>query len=334
MIAKEIQVCFTTDDCYVRYTAVTMASILFNAGDNDRFHFHILSIQLSSKNKSKLKKLKKIRNCGISFYDINESELDIFKKINSIPHLVASAYIRLFIPLLLNDYDKVIYLDSDLLIQKNLASIANVDIGDYWIGGVEDINHTYWAAQLQLKDTKYINTGVLVINCKACRENSYYKKMESIVNLNFKKYRIADQDVINDAFYDNITYISNRYNVHWYHHAMYKKGLSKPSDPDDFYAACNEPVVVHFPGIWKPWSPSKEIHAYRDAYEHYLSMTAWAPIIPWKLTRKLKYFIRTVRTPNLKQTYFGGLIIKKVERKNGNIVKSFLGIKYCKKIVK
>ncbi len=330
-LGVDIDVCLGTDNNYVHHTAAAMASVLKNANALDRYHFHILSEDLSLVNKRKLQKLRKMRSFTIDYPKIDRKKLDIFKKIRRPEHINMSAYVRLLIPDVLPAVNKVIYLDSDLVVLKDLNNMMSIEMKDSWFGGVEDINAPNLARCIKLPDDKYINSGVLLIDAKACRENDYLKFMQDVVEQNYQNYYICDQDVLNDAFHDKIQLISYRYNMFFKFHKLL--GGFRPTDATDFADSCQDPTVVHFVGKAKPWTPNTN-HPYKDIYNYYLSLTPWADYKEKgeKAEKSFKVF-QKIKTPEIKQIKLFNIPIKTVKKKPHKITKRILGLLYYKKCI-
>ena len=70
---SEINICFTCDDNYGEYAAVTIASILSNADHNDQLTFYIISHNLSKDKQEKIDHLKNIKDFKIQYIFPNEN---------------------------------------------------------------------------------------------------------------------------------------------------------------------------------------------------------------------------------------------------------------------
>ncbi len=368
----DIHICFGTDNKYIRHTATAIASVLKNANALDKYHFHILSQKLSWFNRQKLKQLKKIRAFSVDFPEIDSDELQAYGATRLPDYINLSTYLRLFIPKVLPNIDKVIYLDSDLIALKDINSMMATDMQNHWFAGVEDINAVNLAKHVGLPDSRYINAGVLLINNKSCRENNYYQIMLHRIQKNIQRYALGDQDILNDAFHDKIKLISYRYNMFFKSHNRLKN--FKPSDSEDFKESCEHPVIVHFVGPVKPWLPDNQ-HQHRKEYEYYLSLTPWSnKRLPEKIKSiayslkttvksenhitkkifgipyykkifngnrittyrfpgaKLFHLYKKIRTPQYKQIKLSGIPLKTTIKGENHITKKTFGIPYYKKI--
>lgn len=107
--------------------------------------------------------------------------------------------------------DKVIYLDTDAIVRKDISRIWNIDINNYYVIGVKDygVMCDGYLDSLNLSG-KYINSGVVVFNLKKIRENSIITKWFDIINS--RKLLYPDQDALNIVCTDYEFYIHSMYN--------------------------------------------------------------------------------------------------------------------------
>lgn len=119
-----------------------------------------------------------------------------------------------FCKLILADYvkeDKVIYLDTDAIVTKDITRLWELNIDDYYVAGCKDlgvINSAYFK-ELNMDD-KYINTGMMLLNLKKIREDKIISKIFKI--LNERKLLYPDQDAFNLICTKKITYVPSIYN--------------------------------------------------------------------------------------------------------------------------
>lgn len=97
-------------------------------------------------------------------------------------------FLRLFIDKLPLP-DKVIYLDTDTVINGDIASLYETDIGEYEFGGALDYYGKVFMGR------KYVNAGVLLLNLEKIRETSLFEKVIDL--LNRKKVFLPDQTALN-----------------------------------------------------------------------------------------------------------------------------------------
>ena len=81
-------------------------------------------------------------------------------------------YYRILIPELLSDYAKVLYLDCDILIQRDISALYDTNISKYMVGAIKNPPHkditSYKHNTLHIDENLYFNSGILLFNTKKC----------------------------------------------------------------------------------------------------------------------------------------------------------------------
>ena len=119
-----------------------------------------------------------------------------------------------FSRLILADFvteDKVLYLDTDAIVRKDISHLWDFEINDYYVIGVKDygVMADDYLQSLNLSG-KYINSGVVLFNLKKIREDNLIPKWFDLINN--KKLRYPDQDAMNIVCTDFECYIPSMYN--------------------------------------------------------------------------------------------------------------------------
>ncbi|MBQ9278615.1 MAG: hypothetical protein IJ224_08260 [Lachnospiraceae bacterium] len=96
--------------------------------------------------------------------------------------------IRLFMDMLPDIPDKILYLDADIMFNRDIALLYNHDVSDYEYAAARDHYGKY------LIYPNYINAGVLLFNMKKCRETGLFEKARELIKI--KKLTFADQSAI------------------------------------------------------------------------------------------------------------------------------------------
>ena len=116
---------------------------------------------------------------------------------------------RLYFTKIINE-DKVLYIDADAIVLDDISELWNTEFEDKVLVGVKEPNN--WDRHLNTSNLNdnYINSGVLLMNLKALKEEELDESMLYLINNH--KYEYPDQDVINLVCRNRIKYISNEYN--------------------------------------------------------------------------------------------------------------------------
>ncbi|MBE5756220.1 MAG: glycosyltransferase family 8 protein [Clostridiales bacterium] len=235
-----IPVVFAVDENYMPYMSVAISSIVKNSNKSDFYRFYVLNIGIG---KTLKEKLTDGENYSVEFIDVSKKLDEISGKLPLRDYYTNAIYFRLFIPSLFPEYDKIIYLDSDVVVLKSLSKIYNTDIKDNILGVVADellttvdIFGRYSEEYLGIDRRNYFNSGVLLINAKKCREinleGTFFKVMKK------HKFIVApDQDALNVMCKDKVHY--------------FDLGWNKMPTKNEFNK--KEIGLIHFNLSLKPW---------------------------------------------------------------------------------
>lgn len=212
MEKKIIPVVFALDDKFVPFLSVSVQSILDN-GSNDFFYkFYVLNQGIKSDNVQKFA-VYNGENSSIEFVDVKDKIKPLMSKLCVRDNYSEEIYFRFFIPSLFPEYDKIIYIDSDTVLNDDIANLYNQDISNYILGAVTDetvlnldLFVTYVENYLGVPSCKYFNSGVLLINAKMFRQEKILEKF--IKALEIVTFRVApDQDYLNVLCKGKVKYL-------------------------------------------------------------------------------------------------------------------------------
>ena len=269
----EIPIVFSCDNNYIAHLCSTMASILINKNDNVIPYFYILNDGISTKNKKRIESLKKLSSFKYKYILVNKNQFSNAPM--TVKHISLSTYYRYVIAEVLDECDKVIYLDCDLNVLSDLTELYNTDIDNYYIAGVIDILHEDNTERLNLE--KYINAGVLLLNLKKIRQDNITKKLFNYTKENIDIIKWQDQDVINVVMQNGIMYIDKKWNA--------QVGAYKACYTSGFNTIGETANIVHYIGFDKPWLLYSN-NPFKHIYWKYLSYT---PYKHMKIQYSLKY---------------------------------------------
>ena len=255
-----IPIIYATDDNYVMPTIVSMESAVRSMKESSFYEFTILvpdEIKQENINRFEIFKNSYENRCSVNLIKMGDAYSDCFTG-----RWGKCMYYRLSIPYILKETNKAIYIDGDTLVRHDLQEMYNIDLEDNLCGGVIDPSYyrVHFLKKFNNKVEKYICSGVLLMNCKAWREDTaiYTKIRELCNNIEENKFKHPDQDVINTVcggrikklpfkfmFFNMWCNIENEYDKCEYA----KKNYSK----EEFLEGKNNPVIMHFFYL-KPWN--------------------------------------------------------------------------------
>lgn len=263
--SNKIPIAMATDENYLYPTVVAMISMLENKRASTELEFYIMiSGEVSRENRERIKVLETLyKNCSVKLLDMK----DKFKTTYINPsHITTPTYYRLCLPSLLPNYDKILYLDGDIIVTKDLWEMFSTNISNCYIGAVKGFgqvcfqlnpNLKDYAKRLGIKDmNQCINAGVLIMNLKKMREDNLEDKFNRFIpTLRERKLILNDQDVLNAICYDRIKFLSPKYNA--FQHVSFNYNnfpiLVDCYDMNEFKKACLDPTIIHYTSSHKPW---------------------------------------------------------------------------------
>ena len=264
-IKKEIPIFTACDDNYMPFLAVTLQSIIENAAQDYIYSFRILHSGVSSDNIQKIMNYNR-GNFKIEFVDVRNALKDVMQRLHTCIYYTQTTYYRLFISNLYPQYDKVIYIDSDVVVRGDISELYNIEIGNNLVGAVTDdyvMTHPYiqpyFTEVLGMKSVKdYFNAGLIIMNLNQFREQKFEDQIVDL--LNKYKFVVQDQDYLNLICQGKVKYIDPMWN-------------KSPCTPD---VKVEDIKLIHYKLIWKPWHADI---SYGDEFWKYVEKTEYNDII-------------------------------------------------------
>ena len=254
MPSQPLHIICSTDSNFVNYTGVMLWSLLeHNAGA----HIYVLvDKSLSQAERQSILRLTKHFSCTIQFLSVDGELLQNFPTIGGT--ITVATYYKIFsTELLPDDLDKVLYLDSDMLVRGSLDELWNTDISDYAMAGVWDLydnapetyERLHYAPSL-----RYLNAGMLLINLRWWRQHGVYEQCLDYIRQKHEHILWCEQDVLNAVLAEHKLVLPIRFN---YQAQMLMQCHYQTLTPEQQSELCCEqnPVIVHFvgPASLKPW---------------------------------------------------------------------------------
>lgn len=200
---------------YSVWVGTVMQSILEHT--DSRICFHILHDEtLSIDNKYKLEKVARSGSSIIEFHKIDENDFSVVK--NQMSRFTIGAMFRCSLPELLPDLNRIIYLDADLFVNRDIKELWDVDVREYCLAGVVDEGvavHNYpriLNKYPEIKKESYFNSGVLYMNLKKIREFGNLKKLVVDFLIENPEADLPDQDALNVLFHNKVLYLDGSWN--------------------------------------------------------------------------------------------------------------------------
>lgn len=184
-------------------------------------------------------------------------------------------YYRLLAPRLLpDDVKRVLYVDPDILIINPIRPLWEMDLDGNLFAAAAHTGKTELANsvnQIRLGTKRdYYNSGVLLIDLEACRQEIAPQTLFDYVELHRKELVLPDQDVLNGLYSQRILSLED---VLWNYDARnYSNYLLRSGGVYDLRWVMEHTAILHFCGKEKPWKP-KYFRRFGVLYQHYVQLT-------------------------------------------------------------
>lgn len=316
---NKIPVCLASDNKLFFAVATVLVSMAENAKKDTFYEVYILiSSDVTEDNKRKIKLLeKKYNNLSINYIDMGDTFVNIKKTHDYVNYV--SAY-KMKIPSVTKQYDKVLYIDSDVIVRSDLKELYDTEMENNYIVGVPTILNQIVCRKtikqvINVDMDYYINAGVLLLNNKLILEDKIDKKCISMLGT-FKES--VDQHIFNYVCYGRIGFLPLKYNVFLSDYNLYEQIGNVFTSIDDAVSAKRNPVIMHFTAKTKPWD------YYNLPFSHewfrYYSKTGFPPrnrieLLDNSLDNNQKNYInilgvpvfKTIRKGNITKYYIFGI---------------------------
>jgi UDP-glucose/galactose:(glucosyl)LPS alpha-1,2-glucosyl/galactosyltransferase len=264
-----MNILFCFDQKYEQHFGVALTSLLLN-NTALSIDLYIVTDVASQQLINNLNQLQ--RNQQLAAYKIYEVNQDDFSGVKVSLHISQAAYYRLMVANLLPDtLDKVLYLDSDLVVISSLETLYATNVTDYYLAAYGNHSRTF-QKRLKLKDGLYFNSGVMLINLKKWREDKIGEKSLEFVKKNLDILKNWDQDALNKVVDGQIVRLDNIWNFLVDLGREKLKETSKKNNNNHLKIA----KIVHFVGSSKPWYFWIN-NSQKDIYWSYLQQSLWHP---------------------------------------------------------
>ncbi len=237
---KEIPIFFSTDDNYIPYLDVAIKSLIANASKMFEYRIIILNTGLKDDNVRMVMQNER-DGFKIVFTDISNEVENIKSRFKNVYHFSVVTYYRLFIASLFPQYDKVIYLDCDLVVLGDVSELYHTELGDNILGAAPEqfVQNTkefrlYAKEALGVDPDGYVNAGVLLMNLKEFRKCKIEERFVKLITEYDFDLLDPDQAYLNYLCLGKILVLPNGWNKepiplacegkkNIVHYALYKK---------------------------------------------------------------------------------------------------------------
>ncbi len=286
-----VPVVFAADNNYVPMLTTTIDSMLANASKDYFYDIVVIEDGITGENKEQMAQyFSRYSDVSVRFFGAG-ALISGYDLTTSNEHISKETYYRFLIQDILPYYGKVLYLDSDLIIEGDVSELFELNLGDNLLAAAHDVDYM---GNLNMHDGKrmeytkevlhmdnpfgYFQAGVLVLNTAEMRKlHSVEEWLEIASN---PDYIYNDQDILNAHCQGRVKYLGYEWNV------MHDCGgrvsnvfsFAPASAFDAYNTSRSSPKIIHYAGFEKPW-----IMPECDFAEHY-----------WKYARKTPFYEKLI----------------------------------------
>ncbi|HMP79870.1 MAG TPA: glycosyltransferase family 8 protein [Pirellulaceae bacterium] len=286
----------TTDERYAMPLAVTLSSAAEQLPVGRSMCVYLVDAGLSSESRHQLHASLAPHPVELNFVPADAAELGGLSISHHISH---TAYLRLLADRWLpSDLQRVIYLDSDLLVRDSLTELWSAELGDHAVLAVPDIACPFVNARFGCRnyrkaspylaclspvqnhrqlglaaDSLYFNSGVMVMNLDRWRRERLGEQMLECLRANREHIWCWDQYALNVVLAGRWGRLPLRWNVGT-HAFEYPSLACAPLEQAEFAESLQRPAVFHFTTEFKPWL-YRSNHPLREQFFAALDQTAW-----------------------------------------------------------
>ena len=243
MPASHIPIFYACDNNFVKYTVVSLYSMIQNASKEYKYHVYILHSDIEEETKKSVYALAN-ENFEISFEDVTDYLDTIADKLPLRDYYSKTTYYRMFIAEMFPEYDKAIYIDSDTIVQGDISKMYNTNIREAYLGACHeqamvqvDEFGTYAEKVVGVSRYNFFNAGVILINCDKFRVHFVLDKfIQYLHTYNFVVTQ--DEDYLNLICKDHVYWLDQRWNTEIFGNIDYP---------------IEEACVLHYIMVNKPW---------------------------------------------------------------------------------
>ena len=240
---KVIPIFYACDNAFVKFTMVSLRSMMENAAKDRKYQIHILHTDIEAATQQAVLRMQN-EQFSVVFDDVTSYLQSISAQMPIRDYYSKTTYYRLFIAEMFPELNKAIYIDSDTVVQGDISEFFDFNIDHYDLGACheqamvqEDAYGTYVEKCLGIDRNSYFNAGILLINCRRFRQR---KVLESFVRLLGEyDFRVTqDEDYLNLICKDHVRFLPQSWNTEIF-------GIIENKKED-----CN---ILHYIMTSKPW---------------------------------------------------------------------------------
>ena len=246
---KKIPVCFICDKAYIMPASVAITSMLVNRNEETFYHIFIIGVDCSEEDFELFSEFNTYRNVIIEYRFVNEEK---YSQIKQVAHISRACLVKFEMSEIVTEYDKMLYIDDDVIIQGDLSDFYDIDLGDNLIAGPYELNAVVNSKALFI-------AGTFVVNSKLMRDENAF---ERLLDFRIKRGNAPSMDgvTLNKVYGDRIIPADIKWGLP-IEKLYYERKYYTLSELNEYYGTnyksrremLDKAVILHYIGKEKPW---------------------------------------------------------------------------------
>lgn len=291
----QVPVVLITDKNYAFPTMMTILSLQKTKKPERHFDIFVITTGLDRRTRKCIASLS-TKQVPVHVYPVR-NKYKKYQKTNN--PITPTALFKFDIPTFLKTYDKALYLDSDMLVTRDLSDLTQRPLINKYAAVVKDMIGTDDANADRLHLTAYFNSGFMLLNLAKMRADFIPEQLVMIKQKDPWHY-FMDQDAFNVAFREKVDYLSPTYNY------MLGNRMYSAAQMGDFYGFSaaeikqirKQPAILHYSSQRKPWRMKTDYYTeWMDVYHHVLNTISYQS--SKKTPRFIRHFVKAVESIEL-----------------------------------
>lgn len=262
---NKVPIVMICDENFAMQTKVALTSLWLNKNQETIYDVYVIAVECGS---TSVKTLEAMQQAGFSV-SIIKATTEQFSHINQISHVSLACLYKFNICDLIPGYDKILYLDGDIIVRGDLSGLYATNLGKNYVAGVA---HSLGIISGERK----INGGVLLFNAAKIREENL-KEAFIRTREQLGDRKSMDQETFHLVFGESKVFLPPKYNV-MMDKIDYEKKYYSLKKYNHFYGTCyktreeifSSALIMHFTGSIKPWKYTFA-KGFKEWYRYYQS---------------------------------------------------------------
>jgi lipopolysaccharide biosynthesis glycosyltransferase len=290
------------DDTFAMPMAAMLHSVFANLRSKGDVRLVVLENDIRPGKKERVERMVRAASprIALTWVDVHDN---IPKDVKLRKPISRTAYARLLLPELLPEHEKVIYLDSDLVVEADLGRLWNTALEDHTILAVQDFAVPYVSSDRGIDvyqelglapERAYFNSGVMVINLKRWRAERVVARVFAYQRAYREYMNYCDQEGLNAVLAGTWKELDPRWNQQAILFEDGGDGAFRETLCARRPELRSDPFIVHYSVSTKPWHALCE-HPHQDRFLHHLKASQWFTPLGWGAWRSSQHALGWVR---------------------------------------